>query len=66
MGQTTEDLRAQIADQRETLGRDLEAIGDRVSPTRMAERRKNAVRERWQSTKTRVMGTADDATSAMS
>jgi ElaB/YqjD/DUF883 family membrane-anchored ribosome-binding protein len=66
MGQTTEDLRAHIADQRETLGRDLEAIGDRVSPTRMAERRKAVVRERWQSTKERVMGTAGDAGDKMS
>jgi len=66
MGQTTEDLRAHIADQRETLGRDLEAIGDRVSPTRMAERRKAAVRERWQSTKDRVMGTAGDTGNKMS
>jgi len=66
MGQTTEDLRAQIADQRDTLGRDLEAIGDRVSPSRMAQRRKAAVRERWQSTKSRVMGSADTATNKLS
>jgi len=66
MGQTTEDLRAQIADHRETLGHDLEAIGDRVSPSRMAQRRKAAVRERWQSTKDRVMGSAGDAGDKMS
>jgi len=66
MGQTTEDLKAQIADQRDTLGRDLEAIGDRVSPSRMAQRRKAAVREHWQSTKNRVMGSADTATNKLS
>jgi gas vesicle protein len=66
MGQTTEDLKAQIADQRETLGQDLEAIGDRVSPARMAQRRKAAVRQGWQSTKDRVMGSAGDAGSKMS
>jgi gas vesicle protein len=62
MGQTTEDLRSQIAGQRESLGRDLDAIGDRVSPSRIAQRRKAAVRERWDSTKERVMGTAADTT----
>ena len=60
MAQTTEDLRSQITEQRESLGRDLEAIGDRVSPSRIAQRRKAAVRERWDSTKQRVMGTAGD------
>jgi gas vesicle protein len=60
MGQTTEELKAQISEQRDTLGRDLEAIGDRVSPSRMAQRRKEAVRERWNSTKDRVMGTTAD------
>jgi gas vesicle protein len=60
MGQTTEELKVQISEQRDTLGRDLDAIGDRVSPSRMAQRRKAAVRERWNSTKDRVMGIADD------
>jgi ElaB/YqjD/DUF883 family membrane-anchored ribosome-binding protein len=66
MGQTTEELRAQVAEQREDLGRDLEAIGDRVSPGRMAQRRKAAVRERFSSAKDRVMGTAGDARDAVS
>jgi gas vesicle protein len=66
VAQTAEDLKAQLADQRETLGRDFEAIGDRVSPSRMAQRRKNAVRERWQSTKDRVMGSASSAGEAVS
>ena len=44
MGQTTEELRStRIAEQRDDLGRDLEAIGDRVSPGRMAQRHKAAV-----------------------
>jgi len=65
MGQTTEELRAQIAEQREDLGRDLEAIGDRVSPGRMAQRRKAVVRQSWTNTKERVMGTAGDARGAV-
>ena len=60
MGQTTEELRTQIAEQRDDLGRELEAIGDRVSPGRMAQRRKAAVGERFTSVKERVMGTAGD------
>ncbi|HEX2384768.1 MAG TPA: DUF3618 domain-containing protein [Acidimicrobiales bacterium] len=65
MGQTTDELRSQIAEQRDDLGRDLEAIGDRVSPGRMAQRRKAAVRERFTSAKEHVMGTAGDARDAV-
>ena len=42
MGQTAEDLRTQLAEQRGDISRDLEAIGDRVSPGRMMERRQAA------------------------
>jgi ElaB/YqjD/DUF883 family membrane-anchored ribosome-binding protein len=66
MGQTTEDLTAQLEDDRERVGRDLTAIGDRVSPSRIAHRRKVAVRDRLQSAKDRVMGTAHDAGDTMS
>jgi len=61
MGQSAEALRGQLADQRESLGRDLEAIGDKVSPGRMIDRRRESLRNGWQNTKDRVMGSADDA-----
>ena len=38
MGQTADELRSQIDEQRRDVSRDLEAIGDRVSPRRMAVR----------------------------
>ena len=59
MGQTAEDLREQLASQRGDLSRDLEAIGDRVSPGRMVERRQAAVRMRFGEMRDRVMGAAD-------
>ena len=38
---SAEELRYEIADTRAELGQTLDAIGDRVSPGRMIERRKN-------------------------
>ncbi|HEX7095772.1 MAG TPA: DUF3618 domain-containing protein [Acidimicrobiales bacterium] len=62
MGQTAEELRDQLATQREDLGRDLEAIGDRVSPGRMVERRQAAMRRRFTDMRNALMGAADTAT----
>jgi len=59
MGQTAEELRRQLDDQRDNLGRDLVAIGDRVSPGRMVERRRTAVRQSVGRARDAVMGTAD-------
>ena len=44
MGKTAEELRFEIAQQRVDLTRDFEMIGDRVSPSRMVERRTAAQR----------------------
>jgi hypothetical protein len=66
MGQTAEELRRQLEQQREVVGRDLVAIGDRVSPGRMVERRRAAVRESFGRARTAVMGAADGATTATS
>ena len=56
MGQTAEELRGQLVYQRAEVSRDLDAIGDRVSPHRMVERRQAAVRQRFTDIKERVMG----------
>ena len=48
-----------IEEQRAVLGYHLDELGDKVSPRRMAERRKAAVRDRMSSVKDRVMGTAN-------
>jgi len=60
---SAEELRAQIERQRSELGRDLEAFGDKVSPGRMVERKRAAVRESARGFKDRIMGVADSATS---
>ena len=67
MGQTAEELRAQqlredIAQNRTELGDTLDAIGDRVSPRRIAERRKNRVFDFFGSMRERVMGAPSAAT----
>lgn len=65
MGQTAEELRGQLVYQRAEVSRDLEAIGDRVSPHRMVERRQAAVRRRFADVKERVMGSAEVSVGAV-
>jgi ElaB/YqjD/DUF883 family membrane-anchored ribosome-binding protein len=60
MGQSAEELRREIEDTRHDLGQTLDAIGDRVSPGRIVERRKNRVMTGLHSVRDRVMGTAAD------
>ena len=58
MAQSPEELRRDIERSRANLGETLEAIGDRVSPGRIVERRTQRVRGRFRSMKDAVMGTA--------
>lgn len=60
MGQSTEELNQDIARTRESLGRDLDDLQDRVSPSAIVERRKAAVRGRVSTVRDKVMGTAHD------
>ena len=60
MGQSAEQLRREIEYTRGDLGETLDAIGDRLSPGRMMERRKNRMRSGLQSVRERVMGTVSD------
>jgi len=64
MGETPEELRAQIEAKRWALGGDLDAIGDRVSPGQIAARKKAEYRYRAGRTVDRlrvsVMGDHDD------
>jgi hypothetical protein len=50
--------------QRADLSRDLEAIGDRISPGRMVERRKAAVQQGFGRARDAVMGRADSVRSS--
>ena len=53
---STQDLRRDLAGQRDDIGRDLEAIGDRLSPGRVADRSRERARRRVDSWRERVMG----------
>jgi hypothetical protein len=57
------ELRNEIEDTREHLGDTLDAIGDRVSPGRIVERRKNRARQSIDSVRERVMGAVPSAPS---
>jgi len=61
MGESADELRRDIEETREGLTDTLDAIGDRVSPGRVIERRKNRMVHSVQSVKDRVMGPATSA-----
>jgi uncharacterized protein YjbJ (UPF0337 family) len=58
MGQSPEELREQIEGTRSDLGETLDAIGDRVSPGRMIERRTNRMRQWTHNVRGQMMGAA--------
>jgi len=57
---TTDELRRDIDDRRASMSGTLEAIGDRVSPGRIIERRRNRIVVWVGNTRDRVMGSAHD------
>ena len=58
MGESADELRRDIEETRGGLTETLDAIGDRVSPGRVIERRKNRMVQSVQSVRDRVMGSA--------
>jgi hypothetical protein len=56
VGATETELKREADEQRARMGETLEAIGDRLSPPRMVERRKAAVGQTFRNAKERVMG----------
>lgn len=58
MSTRTDELRMDIAEERRELAESIEAIGDRVSPGRIAERGTNRVKERVSTLRETVMGAA--------
>ncbi len=67
MGTSTDELsaaqlREQLDQQRSEIGQDLVAIGDRVSPKRVTERKTAAVRQRLSGVRDSVMGAKDSVT----
>ncbi len=61
MGQSTEELTSQIEGTRQRMAADLDTLQDRVSPSAIVERRKQAARHRLSSVKDKVMGSAQSA-----
>jgi ElaB/YqjD/DUF883 family membrane-anchored ribosome-binding protein len=61
MGESAEELRRDIEETRGGLTETLDAIGDRVSPGRVIERRKNRMVHGVQAVRDRIMGSASDA-----
>lgn len=66
MAERTTELRHEIADTRERMTGTVDAIGDRVSPSRVAERRWASVRGSVTRTRHRVMGAPSSTSSSSS
>ena len=64
MAQDTQELRQDIERIRDELDETLDALGERVSPRRIAQRRKDAMRSRVAQVRTTVMGSAQETGSA--
>ena len=62
MGKTAAEMRVEIEQKRSDLSYDIEAIEDRVSPSRVARRRTDAVKSRFSGARDAVMGRVDDTT----
>jgi gas vesicle protein len=59
-------IRADIEQTRRELGGDVDALADKVTPSKIVDRQKDKVRGLFGSLRDRIMGAADDAGSAIS
>jgi gas vesicle protein len=58
MGTSTEELSGEIAATRSRMASDIDALQDRVSPSAIVQRRKDAAKGRFGALRDKVMGTA--------
>ncbi|MFS0854651.1 DUF3618 domain-containing protein [Microbacterium sp. 179-I 3D4 NHS] len=65
MTDSPEALRAEIERTRNELGRDTDALVDKVTPSKIVDRQKGKLKNALGSVRDRVMGVADDAGSAI-
>jgi ElaB/YqjD/DUF883 family membrane-anchored ribosome-binding protein/vacuolar-type H+-ATPase subunit H len=65
MSQSAEEIRAEIESTRRELGQDVDALADKVSPSKIVDRQKNKLRGALSSVKDRVMGAADDTATSV-
>ena len=66
MGQSTEELNVEIEQTRQSMSANVDALQDRVSPSAIVERRKQAARGRMLGIRDKVMGSAQSARSSAS
>ncbi|MFJ9596753.1 DUF3618 domain-containing protein [Streptomyces virginiae] len=60
MGTTPDELRTDVEYRRAHLARNVDRLADRMTPSRIAQRKVDSVRHRVSGVKERVMGTAQD------
>lgn len=65
MNDSPDAIRADIERTREDLGLDVDALADKVSPSKIVDRQMDRVRGAFGSVRERVMGAADDAGSSI-
>ncbi|KAA9148693.1 DUF3618 domain-containing protein [Microbacterium lushaniae] len=65
MSDSPEAIRANIDRTREELGLDVDALADKVTPSKIAQRQTDKMMGRFGSLRDRVMGAADDAGSSV-
>ncbi|MFE9933648.1 DUF3618 domain-containing protein [Streptomyces sp. NPDC005533] len=61
MGTTPDELRLDMEYRRAHLSRNVDRLADRITPSRMARRKVDSMRDHVSGVKERVMGTAQDA-----
>ncbi|HAQ59584.1 MAG TPA: hypothetical protein DCR63_03850 [Microbacterium sp.] len=65
MSESTEEIRANIEHTRSELGGDVDALADKVTPSKIVERQTSKLRGAYASVRDSVMGAADDAGSSL-
>jgi uncharacterized protein YjbJ (UPF0337 family) len=66
VAQTAEELRLELRDKRAAVSRDLEEIGDKVSPKRTIDRAGSKVKQKVTGVKDKVMGSAENVAGSAS
>ena len=66
MTDSPDAIRADIEDTRRELGADVDALADKVNPSKIMDRQANKVRSAFSSVRERVMGTAQDMSDSVS
>lgn len=66
MSDSPDEIRADIERTRRELGTDVDALADKVSPSKMVDRQTDKVKRAFGSVRERVMGAADDAGDSLS